>query len=91
MSWSWWMKFKPGDIAWVRHWEDGWNSPTGTSEWFLAAWDGIEQVVTVLEYTTREDGTQMVRLMNSDGSTFITWEDYLVDKKEADSLRRMNK
>lgn len=83
------MKFKPGDIAWVRHWYDEWETPEGKCGWKLAVWDGIEQVVTVLEHRFDEENRHIQTIvLNSDGETFHCVEDYLVDEKEAEVLRR---
>jgi hypothetical protein len=86
------MKFKPGDIAWVRHWNDGWSGPDPEvqNDWYLAVWDGIEQIVTVIDYVEIE-GYMKAQVIGSDGNIFITPEDYLVDENEAAILRRVNK
>lgn len=83
------MKFSPGDIAWVRHWSDLWSEPDSRihSDWRLAAWDGVEQVVTVVRYVEK-DGILRAEVMGSDGISFITPDDYLVDEKTALRMRR---
>lgn len=86
------MKFKPGDIAWVRHWNDGWSGPDPEvkNDWYLAVWDGVEQVVTVIDYVESDfvEGQMKARVIGADGATFITPDDYLVDEKTAEMMRR---
>ena len=84
------MKFKPGDIAWVRHWHDEWETPEGKSGWRLAVWDGVEQIVTVLENRYSEEVGCYLQtvVLNSDGEEFTCVEDYLVDAAEAVRMRK---
>jgi len=85
------MKFKPGDIAWVRHWHDEWEAPEGNCGWKLAVWDGIEQVVTILEHRfDEENGYVQTLVLKSDGEEFACVEDYLVDAAEAARMRKHN-
>lgn len=83
------MKFRPGDIAWIRQWNDRWSGPDPEvqNDWYLAVWDGVEQVVTVIEYV-ENDGYVKARVVGADGVTFDTPDDYLVDEKTAEMMRR---
>ena len=86
------MKFKQGDIAWVRHWCDMWSEPDSRvhNDWRLAVWDGVEQIVTVIDYV-EINGHMHAQVIGADSVTFITPDDYLVDENEAAILRRVNK
>lgn len=83
------MKFKPGDIAWVRHWSDLWSEPDSRihNDWRLAVWDGVEQIVTVIDYV-KDDVCVKARVIGTDGEVFTTPDDYLVDEKTAEVMRR---
>lgn len=83
------MKFRPGDIAWVRRWYDEWETPEGRSGWALVLCGGIEQVVTVLDNSLDDEcDYAKTTVLTVDGESFYCAENCLLDEKAAAIARR---